>query len=184
MMKKQTTEASGYEHVTHTFGPVYDNHSRILILGSMPSVKSREQQFYYGHPQNRFWKVLSAVLGEAEPDTIAEKKDFLLRNNVALWDVIASCDIIGSSDSSIKNVKENDMNIILSAAEINTIFLNGGKAHELFMKYCGQYVHENEPALVKLPSTSPANAAWSLERLTNTWRDAIWEKGVSMHNGI
>lgn len=176
-MKKQTTETSEYEHVTHTFGPVYDKNSKILILGSMPSVKSREQHFYYGHPQNRFWKVLSAVLGEAEPDTIAEKRDFLLRNNVALWDVIAACDIIGSSDSSIKNVKENDMNIILSAAEIRTIFLNGGKAYELFMKYCAKYVHESRPALVKLPSTSPANAAWSLERLTKTWEDAILVEG-------
>lgn len=185
-MKRQPTDAAEYEHVTHTFGPVYDINSKILVLGSMPSVKSREQQFYYGHPQNRFWKVISAVFGEAEPETIAEKKEFLLRNNVALWDVIASCDIIGSSDSSIKNVKENDMNIILSAADIKTIFLNGGKAHELFLKYCGKYVHENKPALVKLPSTSPANAAWSLERLTTVWRDAIsiWEEGVSVHNGV
>lgn len=175
-----------YEHVTHTFGPVYNKNSDILILGSMPSVKSREQQFYYGHPQNRFWKVLSAALGETEPDTITEKKDFLLRNNIALWDVIASCDIIGSSDSSIKNVKENDMNRILSAADINAIFLNGGKAYELFMKYCGKYIHEGKPALVKLPSTSPANAAWSREKLTNTWREAIsiMREGVSVYHGV
>lgn len=189
-MKKQTTDLSEYEHVTHTFGPVYDKHSKILILGSMPSVKSREQQFYYGHPQNRFWEVLSAVLEETKPSTIAEKKDFLLRNHVALWDVIASCDIIGSSDSSIKNVRENDMNVILSAAEIETIFLNGGKAHELFMKYCRKYVRKDKPALVKLPSTSPANAAWSLERLTNTWKEAILKailnlgEGESVHNGV
>ncbi|MDE7416864.1 MAG: DNA-deoxyinosine glycosylase [Lachnospiraceae bacterium] len=185
-MKKQTTDLSAYEHVTHTFDPVYDKNSTILILGSMPSVKSREQQFYYGHPQNRFWKVISAVFGETEPDTIAEKKEFLLRNNVALWDVIASCDIIGSSDSSIKNVKGNDMNVILSAADIQTIFLNGGKAHELFMKYCVKYVHEGKPTLVKLPSTSPANAVWSLEGLTNTWRDAIsiLGEGVSVQNGV
>lgn len=176
-MKRQTTDSAEYEHVTHTFGPVYDRDSRILILGSMPSVKSREQQFYYGHPQNRFWKVLPAVLGEAQPDTIEGKRAFLLRNHVALWDVIASCDIIGSSDSSIKNVRENDMNVILSAAAISTIFLNGGKAYELFMKYCVRYVHGNSPALVKLPSTSPANAAWSLERLTDTWREAILGEG-------
>ena len=186
IMKKRTTDLSAYEHVTHTFGPVYDKNSKILILGSIPSVKSREQQFYYGHPQNRFWKVISAVFGETEPGTIAEKKDFLRRNNVALWDVIASCDIMGSLDSSIKNVKQNDMNVILSVADIQTIYLNGGKAQELFMKYCGKYVHENKPALVKLPSTSPANAAWSLEGLTNTWRDAIsiLGEGVSVQNGV
>ncbi len=180
IMRKQTSDSAGYEHVTHTFGPVYDKDSRILILGSMPSVKSREQEFYYGHPQNRFWRVLSAVFRETEPGTIAEKKTFLLRNNVALWDVIASCDIIGSSDSSIKNVKENDMNQILSAADIRTIFLNGGKAYELFMKYCHnsiQNVHGDKPKLVKLPSTSPANAVWSPERLIKAWGEAILEEG-------
>lgn len=172
-MRKRTTDQSAYEHVTHTFGPVYDKDSKILILGSMPSVKSREQQFYYGHPQNRFWKVISAVFGEAEPKTIEDKTDLLLRNHVALWDVIESCDIIGSSDSSIKNVKGNDMNLILDSADIETIFLNGGKAQELFIKYCGQYVREDRPVLVKLPSTSPANAAWTLDRLTDAWRSAI-----------
>lgn len=163
----------GYEHVTHTFGPVYNNDSSILILGSMPSVKSREQQFYYGHPQNRFWKVLSTVFGETEPGTIEEKKHFLLKNYIALWDVIASCDIIGSSDSSIRNVKENNMSLILNSAKIRTIYLNGGKAYELFKKYCAQYVHADNPALVKLPSTSPANAAWSLDKLVSAWKDAI-----------
>lgn len=162
-----------YEHVTHTFGPVYDEHSKILILGSMPSVKSREQQFYYGHPQNRFWKVLSAVFKEEVPATIEEKKVFLLRNNVALWDVIASCDIIGSSDSSIRNVRANDMGQILSKADIRAIFVNGGKAYELFVKYCGQYVQGDKPKLIKLPSTSPANAAWSLDKLTDAWRKEI-----------
>lgn len=160
-----------YEHVTHTFGPVYDEHSKILILGSMPSVKSREQQFYYGHPQNRFWKVLAAVFGEDVPISIEEKKEFLLRNGVALWDVIESCDIIGSSDSSIKNVKENDMRVILDKADIKTIYVNGGKAHELFIKYCTKYMKEGKPNLVKLPSTSPANAAWSLDKLIKTWKN-------------
>lgn len=162
------------EHVTHTFGPVYDENSKILILGSMPSVKSREQQFYYGHPQNRFWKVLSAVFEKAVPMTIEEKRKFLLDNHVALWDVIASCDIIGSSDSSIKNVKENDMSVILDRANIKAVFVNGTKAYELFVKYCKQYVdEEGKPKLIKLPSTSPANAAWSLEKLTQTWRSEI-----------
>jgi len=172
-MKRQTKDSPEYEHVMHTFGPVYDRSSKILILGSMPSVKSREQQFYYGHPQNRFWKVLSAVFEEPEPKDIDVKKDFLLRNHVALWDVIASCDIIGSSDSSIRNIKENDINIILDRADIQTIFLNGGKAYELFIKYCRKYVQEDRHAFMKLPSTSPANAAWSLDRLTSAWRDAI-----------
>lgn len=164
------------EHVIHTFGPVYDENSKILILGSVPSVKSREQQFYYGHPQNRFWKVLSAVFGENVPTTIEQKRMLLLNNHVALWDVIASCDMIGSSDSSIKNVKENDMSVILDQAHIEAVFVNGGKAYELFMKYCKQYVdQEGKPKLIKLPSTSPANAAWSLERLTKTWKKEITE---------
>lgn len=162
-----------YEHVTHTFGPVYDENSRILILGSMPSVKSREQQFYYGHPQNRFWKVLSAVFDENVPVSIDEKRAFLIKNHVALWDVIESCDIIGSSDSSIRNVTANDMEVILKNADIRAIFVNGGKANELFVKYCRKYVREDKPKLVKLPSTSPANAAWSLERLTDIWRSEI-----------
>lgn len=162
-----------YEHVEHTFGPVYNEKSRVLILGSMPSVKSREQQFYYGHPQNRFWKVLSAVFDAQVPVTIEEKKELLLKNKVALWDVTASCDIIGSSDSSIRNVKPNDMGIILNKADIRAIFVNGGKAYELFVKYCGKYVQEDNPRLVKLPSTSPANAAWTLGRLTDVWKREI-----------
>ncbi|MDE6910253.1 MAG: DNA-deoxyinosine glycosylase [Lachnospiraceae bacterium] len=162
-----------YEHVTHTFGPVFDAHSKILILGSVPSVKSREQQFYYGHPQNRFWKVISAVFDESVPVTVEEKKAFLLRNRIALWDVVESCDIIGSSDSSIRNVKANDMETILGEADIRAIFVNGGKAYELFVKYCGQYVRKDKPRLVKLPSTSPANAAWSYDRLQSTWKSEI-----------
>lgn len=170
----KSEESAGYTHVTHTFGPVYDRYSKILILGSMPSVKSREQQFYYGHPQNRFWKVLAAVFGAQVPGTIGEKKDFLLKNHVALWDVIESCDIIGSSDSSIKNVKENDMRVILEAADISAVFANGGKAGELFLKFCRQYIDgEGKPAFIKLPSTSPANAAWTVERLTTAWREAL-----------
>lgn len=175
---KEPREKAEYEHVEHIFGPVYDEHSKILILGSMPSVKSREQQFYYGHPQNRFWKVLSAVIGEQVPEAIAEKRAFLLKNNVALWDVIESCDIIDSADSSIKNVKENNMRVILDKAEIKAIFVNGGKAHELFLKYCMGYIEDKQrlwkkPNLIKLPSTSPANAAWSLDKLIAAWKDKI-----------
>ena len=134
-----------YTHVTHEFGPVYDKNSKILILGSLPSVKSRQQQFYYGHPQNRFWKVLSAALGESIGGSIDEKKRIMLKNHIALWDVIQSCDIIGSSDSSIKNVKENDISVILDAADIKAIFLNGAKAYELFKKYCALKTEMSRP---------------------------------------
>lgn len=127
-----------YTHVTHTFGPVFDEASRILILGSFPSVKSRENQFYYGHPQNRFWKMLAEITGEKAPGTIEEKKIFLRNNRLALWDVIASCEIEGSSDSSIRNVAANDMDIILRQAPIEKILCNGGKAYELFCRYCNE----------------------------------------------
>lgn len=162
-------------HVTHEFGPVYDSSSKILILGSLPSVKSREQQFYYGHPQNRFWKVLAKVLEVKEiPETIEQKRRMLLEEKVALWDVIASCDIIGSADSTIKNVKENDMSVILTTADIRAIFTNGAKAHELFQKYCKACCSIGIP-VIKLPSTSPANAAWNVERLTAVWKEAVRE---------
>lgn len=170
MMKDKQQE---YVHVTHEFGPVYSSASKILILGSLPSVKSREQQFYYGHPQNRFWRVLARVLGVEEvPDSIEKKRAFLLENGIALWDVIASCDIIGSADSTIKNVKENDMRVILDAADIRAVFVNGTKAYELFKRYCMASAALKIP-LVKLPSTSPANAAWNVERLTTVWREEM-----------
>ena len=159
-----------YSHVIHTFEPVYNEESRILILGSFPSVKSRENHFYYGHPQNRFWKVLAGVIREDVPQTVEEKRDFLLRNRIAVWDVIASCDIVGSSDSSIKNVVGNDMDMILKHAPIQKICANGEKAYQLFQKYCKK---EGQPELVKLPSTSPANAAWNLERLMEAWGEVI-----------
>ena len=155
------------EFVRHPFPPLYDAHSEILILGSFPSVKSREQQFFYGHPQNRFWRVTAAVFGCAVPQTVAEKRAFLLANHIALWDVIASCEIAGSSDSSIRNVHPNDLTPILSAANIRQIFVNGGTAAKYYDKY-------QKPVLgrdaVRLPSTSPANAAWSAARLTEAWQ--------------
>ncbi len=159
-----------YTHVVHTFEPVFDDKSEILILGSFPSVKSRESQFYYGHPKNRFWKVTAGVLGEEVPQTVAEKRAFLLRNHIAVWDVIASCDIMGSSDSSIRNVVANDMQMILRQANIHAIYANGDKAYQLFLKYCKE---EGQPEVYKLPSTSPANAAWSVERLIAAWSKAI-----------
>lgn len=160
-----------YTHVTHTFGPVFDQESRVLILGSFPSVKSREQQFYYGHPKNRFWAMLAAVYGEAKPETIEEKKDFLLCHKLALWDVIHSCDIQGSSDVSICNVQVNNLEIILQETQIGQILCNGGKAYELLCKYCSR---PDMPPVFKMPSTSPANAAWRLERLVDVWKDKLY----------
>lgn len=161
---------NSYTHVVHGFEPVFDENSRILILGSLPSVKSREQGFYYGHPQNRFWQVTAAVFGQPVPTSIPEKKAFLLRNGIALWDVIAECDIIGSSDASIKNAVPADLSRILLAAPIERIFVNGGTAEKLYIRH--QQPQTNRPA-VRLPSTSPANAAWSIERLIKEWRKQI-----------
>ena len=155
-----------YTHVEHMIDPVYDKNSKILILGSFPSVKSRQQVFFYGHPQNRFWKVIAGVMGCSVPESIDEKKEMLLSHYVAVWDVIESCDIIGSSDSSIKAVKVNDFNRILDSADISKIYANGGKAYELYMKYA---IEKTGRDIIKLPSTSPANAAWNLERLIDAW---------------
>lgn len=155
------------ERVVHEIPPVYDENSRILILGSFPSVKSRESQFFYGHPQNRFWKVLAEIFGEEIPVFVEEKKKLLLYNHVAVWDVIASCNIEGSSDSSIKDVVPNDLSCILNAADIRQIYCNGGTSYQLFCKYCEPVLKR---AAVRLPSTSPANASYSLERLVEEWR--------------
>lgn len=148
----------------HNFDPIFDENSRILILGSFPSVKSREARFFYGHPQNRFWRVVSALFGEDCPQTIDEKKSLLLRHNIAVWDVIKSCDITGSSDSSIKNAVPNDFTEIFETADIKTVFTNGGTAYNMYKRWC-----KDLPEAVKLPSTSPANAAFSLERLIQEW---------------
>ncbi len=150
----------------HPIPPLYDKNSKVLILGSFPSVKSREQMFFYGHPQNRFWKVICAVMGKDTPVTIEEKSSFLHENNIALWDVIASCDITGSSDSSIKNVVANDLTQILRSADIKQIFVNGRTAEKYYNKYIRDTIAKKA---VCLPSTSPANAGWSLDRLINAW---------------
>ncbi len=147
----------------HPFDPVYDAHSRILILGSFPSVRSREEGFYYGHPRNRFWRLLALCFEESVPETVEEKRQFLLRHNIALWDALASCEIIGSSDSSIRAAVPNDVGRIVSAAPIGRILCNGATAGKLCLRYCGC-----EP--VVLPSTSPANASWSMERLCGAWK--------------
>lgn len=162
---------SEYTHIKHEFEPVFDKNSKILVLGTIPSVKSRENNFYYGHPQNRFWKLIAALCDEdIVPQTIEEKKQMLLRNHIAVWDVISECDIIGSSDSSIKNVVPVDLSVILENADIYRIYANGGKAYELYMKY--QYGKTGRE-IIKLPSTSPPNAAYSLERLLECWQMRI-----------
>lgn len=159
-----------YQKVRHEFPPVYDEHSRILILGSFPSVKSREQQFYYGHPQNRFWKVIAALTQSEVPATIEEKKKLLLENRIAVWDVIAQCDIIGSSDSSIKNVTATDLECIFQKADIEQIFANGQTAKKLYDRYQKK---NRGREIIGLPSTSPANAAFSLNRLIEEWHRNI-----------
>ena len=152
--------------ITHPIPPVYDSHSRILILGSFPSVKSWEAMFFYGHPQNRFWKVVAAVFGENVPMTVPERRAFLLRNRIAAWDVIASCRITGSSDASIRDVTANDLRPILQNADIEQIFVNGKTAERMYRKYTEPIT--GRPC-VCLPSTSPANAAWNMEKLIQAW---------------
>lgn len=151
----------------HTIQPIYNRDSKILILGTFPSIKSREESFFYAHPQNRFWKVLALVFEQSLPNSIEEKTEFLLKNKIALWDVISSCDIVGSSDSSIKNVKVNDIGKILKIADIQKIFVNGNKAYQLYRKYIEP---EFNISAVCLPSTSPANARYNLEKLLKDWQ--------------
>ena len=155
-------------HQVHPFPPLFDSESRILILGSFPSIKSREGQFFYHHPQNRFWRVLAGVLDVAVPTTIEEKSALLHAHHIALWDVIAGCEIIGSSDSSIRNVVPNDLSPIFKAADIQAVFCNGGTSYNYYKKYTEAAVGFTAH---KLPSTSPANAAWSLERLIGAWQE-------------
>ena len=153
-------------HVENTFDPVWDCESKILILGSFPSVKSREQMFFYGHPRNRFWMVISTLLGIETPVTTEEKRAMLLNNHIALWDVIASCDIYGSSDSSIKNAVPNDIGFIIKNSKIERIFTNGATADKLYKKYI---LPATGIEAVRLPSTSPANAAKSVDELVKEW---------------
>ena len=160
--------------VNHPITPLFNKHSRVLILGSFPSVKSREQMFFYGHPQNRFWKVVAAVFGKEEPQRIDEKRNLAYECGFAMWDVIASCDISASSDSSIKNVTPNDISVILDSADISRIYVNGKTAYKYYKKYL-----ESQTGIkaVCLPSTSPANAAWNTERLIEEWK-VISEKNI------
>ena len=166
-----------YEVICHTFEPVYDAQSRILILGSFPSVKSREQGFYYGHPQNRFWKVLAAILCCRIPITTEKKKKLLLENHIAVWDVIKSCEIKGSSDSSIRNVVPADIKAVTEKTKIRKIYANGKKAESLYNKYI---FPKTKVGITVLPSTSPANAACSLEKLIEVWFREIFGDNKQM----
>lgn len=161
-----------YQHISHGFEPVFDERSRVLVLGSFPSGLSRENRFYYGNPRNRFWRVMADVLGEREPatDDVAAKRALLLRHGIALWDVIESCDVRGSSDASIRNVVPADVARITTVAAVRTVLCNGGVASRLYRRWLEPVT--GLPA-VALPSTSPANAAWSVERLTERWREAL-----------
>lgn len=153
-------------HVTHAFLPVFDAHSRVLLLGTMPSPGSRERGFYYSHPQNRFWRVLSALLNEEIPQTIEQKKALLLNHHIALWDVLASCDIAGASDASIRNPVPNNLRLILDNAPIQAIFATGRKAQELYSRLCQPVTGR---PIICLPSTSPANQRYSEEALKHEY---------------
>lgn len=156
-----------YKRIEHTFYPVFDKNSTILILGSLPSVKSRDDGFYYAHPQNRFWKVIAGIYDCEVPTTIVDKKNMLLQYNIAIWDVIQSCDIIGSSDSSIKNVVPADLSIIRKQSNIKRVYANGKTAGKLYRKFTQA---QTGMEIIELPSTSPANAAFNLERLMEQWK--------------
>ena len=158
------------EHIVHTIEPVFDSDSRVLILGTMPSPKSREVGFYYGHPRNRFWKVLALVLGESEPSSITEKIALLHRRHIALWDVLAACEIEGASDASIRQPKPNNLACIFSAAPIRAVFTTGAAASRLYQKYQAPLTGLNA---YRLPSTSPANCAVSLEQLAEAYREIL-----------
>lgn len=155
-----------YERISHGFGPLYNERSRVLILGSFPSVKSREECFFYGHPRNRFWKVMALVTDEEEPITIEEKKEMMLAHGIALYDVIESCDIIGSSDSSIRNVEPADLSTLIRDSDIKAVFTNGALAKKMYDKY--EFQSTGIPS-EGLPSTSPANASYNIEKLMEKW---------------
>ncbi len=156
------------EQIIHPFAPIFDKDSLILILGTMPSPKSRENDFYYGHPQNRFWRILSELTGEPPLVSNQEKADFLHRHHIALWDVLASCEIRGADDASIRNTVPNDLDLVLSACPIRTVFTNGQKAGSLYRKYFGNTISIPH---VSLPSTSPANCRnWTYVTLKEAWK--------------
>ncbi len=159
--------------IAHPFPPVVNETCHTLILGSFPSVKSRENAFYYGHPQNRFWRMMASVFGEEVPREIPEKEALLLRHGIALWDVIASCEILGSSDASVKNAVPVEISRIMDVAPIERVICNGALAARLYRRYL-----QPQTGIVAqtAPSTSPANAAWSLTRLTDAWKTLMMQE--------
>lgn len=161
------------QRIIHPIPPLFDAESRILILGSFPSVKSREAMFFYGHPQNRFWPLLARLFDEPTPITTEDKKALALRHHIALWDTIRSCTIVGSSDSSVRDVVPNDLSLILGGSRVRTIFCNGALSERMYRRYI---LPTTGIEAVKLPSTSPANAAFSMDRLLAEWaavREAV-----------
>ena len=158
--------AAAYTHVGPGFAPICGNHAKALILGSFPSPKSREQGFYYGHPQNRFWPLLAALAGTQTPQTIEKKTALILQNDLALWDTVQSCDICGASDASMRHVQPNDVAALVRKLGVQAVFCNGAASGRVYAKYA--QAAAGIPAVV-LPSTSPANAAWSMERLRQVW---------------
>ena len=175
-MKKPANKAIR-TRVTHEFPALYDRESRVLLLGSIPSPKSREMAFYYGHPQNRFWKVMAIVLGEATiseiaagkgaPETIAQKKAMLKKHHIALWDVLDSCTIVGASDTSIEDPVVNNIGELVKKSKVSRIFCTGATAYNLYKKFCANDIGIEA---IKLPSTSPANCAVSLEKLVEAYK--------------
>lgn len=156
-----------YEHIEHPFDPVYDGRSKVIILGSLPSPASRQQNFYYGHPRNRFWPLITELLGEEFPNTADDKINMLLRHGIALWDSIYSCDIKGASDASIRNVVPTELRSIIEDSDITAVFCNGTASYRSYQKYQEKLTGITA---VKLPSTSPANASVSLDELKNKWK--------------
>ena len=168
-MKKPASKATR-TRVTHEFPALYDRESQVLMLGSIPSPKSREMAFYYGHPQNRFWKVMAAVLGEDVPETIPQKKAMLKKHRIALWDVLDSCTIVGASDTSIEDPVVNNISELVKKSKVSRIFCTGATAYNLYKKFCANDVGIEA---IKLPSTSPANCAVSLEKLIAAYKEVL-----------
>ena len=154
------------QRIIHPIPPLFDAQCRVLILGSFPSLKSREAMFFYGHPQNRFWPMLAALFGEPVPTTVEEKKQLALSRHIAMWDSIHACTIVGSSDSSVRDVVPNDLSVILDGSRVERIFCNGALSHRMYMKYI---FPSTGIEAIRLPSTSPANAAYSMDRLIEEW---------------